>query len=157
MSRPYEANYAIGFMFVVGMMLLFEAMCMMSYDEYFKDGYFASLRDYFAVLSSTLMVLSGMLLVGMPLAHKASLAALAVLLVMEMLTLAEEITQNGVLMAAMMVVSMALLLLKPSREFYKGWSARAQPEQMRAKKQFYRKRTVQSPWQAERTARCSSR
>ena len=77
MNRPYTANYAIGFMFVTGIILFFQGMCGIAYPDIF---------DYFdvpenviyliAVLSIVMFVLSGMLFLGIPIAHKIALVVL---------------------------------------------------------------------------------
>ena len=36
MSRPYSANYAIGFIFVIGVMMFFQGMCVLAYPDVFR-------------------------------------------------------------------------------------------------------------------------
>ncbi|MBR6203847.1 MAG: hypothetical protein IKQ60_02115 [Candidatus Methanomethylophilaceae archaeon] len=130
MNRPYAANYAIGFMFVVGMTLLFEAMCALSYSDTFgHNEFYSSVVEYFTLLSVLLLLLAGLLLAGMPVAQKASIAVMAILIALEIMSIkSEEAMNNDYLMTALGILSVVLLMLKPSREYYAGWGVRMRSE-----------------------------
>ena len=130
MNRPYTANYAIGFMFVIGIILFFQGMCGIAYPDIF---------DYFdvpenviylmAVLSIVMFVLSGMLFLGIPIAHKIAL----VVLVLDIgATLADLDPESiGFLDFVLIVLSLSsivLLLAKPNLEFYSGFDMRMRLE-----------------------------
>ncbi|MBR4697093.1 MAG: hypothetical protein IKP18_01445 [Candidatus Methanomethylophilaceae archaeon] len=130
MNRPYTANYAIGFMFVTGIILFFQGMCEIAYPDIF---------DYFdvpenviylmAVLSIVMFVLSGMLFLGIPIAHKIAL----VVLVLDIgATLADLDPESiGFLDFVLIVLSLSsivLLLAKPNLEFYSGFDMRMRLE-----------------------------
>ena len=130
MNRPYTANYAIGFMFVTGIILFFQGMCGIAYPDIF---------DYFdvpenviylmAVLSIVMFVLSGMLFLGIPIAHKIAL----VVLVLDIgATLADLDPESiGFLDFVLIVLSLSsivLLLAKPNLEFYSGFDMRMKLE-----------------------------
>lgn len=130
MNRPYTANYAIGFMFVIGIILFFQGMCGIAYPDIF---------DYFdvpenviylmAVLSIVMFVLSGMLFLGIPIAHKMAL----VVLVLDIgATLAdldpESIGFLDFVLIVLSISSIVLLLAKPNLEFYSGFDMRMRLE-----------------------------
>lgn len=130
MNRPYTANYAIGFMFVTGIILFFQGMCGIAYPDIF---------DYFdvpenviylmAVLSIVMFVLSGMLFLGIPIAHKIAL----VVLVLDIgVTLAdldpESIGFLDFVLIVLSISSIVLLLAKPNLEFYSGFDMRMRLE-----------------------------
>ncbi len=130
MNRPYTANYAIGFMFVTGIILFFQGMCGIAYPDIF---------DYFdvpenviylmAVLSIVMFVLSGMLFLGIPIAHKIAL----VVLVLDIgATLAdldpESIGFLDFVLIILSISSIVLLLTKPNLEFYSGFGMRMRLE-----------------------------
>jgi len=130
MNRPYTANYAIGFMFVTGIILFFQGMCGIAYPDIF---------DYFdvpenviyliAVLSIIMFVLSGMLFLGIPIAHKIAL----VVLVLDIgATLAdldpESIGFLDFVLIILSISSIVLLLTKPNLEFYSGFDMRIRLE-----------------------------
>lgn len=130
MNRPYTANYAIGFMFVIGIILFFQGMCGIAYPDIF---------DYFdvpenviylmAVLSIVMFVLSGMLFLGIPIAHKIAL----VVLVLDIgVTLAdldpESIGFLDFVLIVLSISSIVLLLAKPNLEFYSGFDMRMRLE-----------------------------
>ena len=130
MNRPYTANYAIGFMFVTGIILFFQGMCGIAYPDIF---------DYFdvpenviylmAVLSIVMFVLSGMLFLGIPIAHKIAL----VVLVLDIgVTLAdldpESIGFLDFVLIVLSISSIVLLLAKPNLEFYSGLDMRMRLE-----------------------------
>lgn len=130
MNRPYTANYAIGFMFVTGIILFFQGMCGIAYPDIF---------DYFdvpenviyliAVLSIVMFVLSGMLFLGIPIAHKIAL----VVLVLDIgATLAdldpESIGFLDFVLIILSISSIVLLLAKPNLEFYSGFDMRIRLE-----------------------------
>ena len=130
MNRPYTANYAIGFMFVTGIILFFQGMCGIAYPDIF---------DYFdvpenviylmAVLSIVMFVLSGMLFLGIPIAHKIAL----VVLVLDIgATLAdldpESIGFLDFVLIVLSISSIVLLLAKPNLEFYSGFDMRMKLE-----------------------------
>ena len=130
MNRPYTANYAIGFMFVTGIILFFQGMCGIAYPDIF---------DYFdvpenviylmAVLSIVMFVLSGMLFLGIPIAHKIAL----VVLVLDIgATLAdldpESIGFLDFVLIVLSISSIVLLLTKPNLEFYSGFDMRMKLE-----------------------------
>ena len=130
MNRPYTANYAIGFMFVIGIILFFQGMCGIAYPDIF---------DYFdvpenviylmAVLSIVMFVLSGMLFLGIPIAHKIAL----VVLVLDIgATLAdldpESIGFLDFVLIILSISSIVLLLAKPNLEFYSGFDMRMKLE-----------------------------
>jgi hypothetical protein len=130
MNRPYTANYAIGFMFVTGIILFFQGMCGIAYPDIF---------DYFdvpenviylmAVLSIVMFVLSGMLFLGIPIAHKIAL----VVLVLDIgVTLAdldpESIGFLDFVLIILSISSIVLLLAKPNLEFYSGFGMRMRLE-----------------------------
>ena len=130
MNRPYTANYAIGFMFVTGIILFFRGMCGIAYPDIF---------DYFdvpenviylmAVLSIVMFVLSGMLFLGIPIAHKIAL----VVLVLDIgVTLAdldpESIGFLDFVLIILSISSIVLLLAKPNLEFYSGFDMRMRLE-----------------------------
>lgn len=130
MNRPYTANYAIGFMFVTGIILFFQGMCGIAYPDIF---------DYFdvpenviylmAVLSIVMFVLSGMLFLGIPIAHKITL----VVLVLDIgATLAdldpESIGFLDFVLIVLSISSIVLLLTKPNLEFYSGFDMRIRLE-----------------------------
>ncbi|MBE6520524.1 MAG: hypothetical protein E7Z68_05360 [Thermoplasmata archaeon] len=130
MNRPYTANYAIGFMFVTGIILFFQGMCGIAYPDIF---------DYFdvpenviyliAVLSIVMFVLSGMLFLGIPIAHKIAL----VVLVLDIgATLAdldpESIGFLDFVLIILSISSIVLLLTKPNLEFYSGFDMRIRLE-----------------------------
>lgn len=130
MNRPYTANYAIGFMFVIGIILFFQGMCGIAYPDIF---------DYFdvpenviylmAVLSIVMFVLSGMLFLGIPIAHKIAL----VVLVLDIgATLAdldpESIGFLDFVLIILSISSIVLLLAKPNLEFYSGFDMRMRLE-----------------------------
>lgn len=130
MNRPYTANYAIGFMFVTGIILFFQGMCGIAYPDIF---------DYFdvpenviylmAVLSIVMFVLSGMLFLGIPIAHKMAL----VVLVLDIgATLAdldpESIGFLDFVLIVLSISSIVLLLAKPNLEFYSGFDMRMKLE-----------------------------
>lgn len=130
MNRPYTANYAIGFMFVTGIILFFQGMCGIAYPDIF---------DYFdvpenviyliAVLSIIMFVLSGMLFLGIPIAHKIAL----VVLVLDIgATLAdldpESIGFLDFVLIVLSISSIVLLLTKPNLEFYSGFGMRMRLE-----------------------------
>lgn len=130
MNRPYTANYAIGFMFVTGIILFFQGMCGIAYPDIF---------DYFdvpenviylmAVLSIVMFVLSGMLFLGIPIAHKIAL----VVLVLDIgATLAdldpESIGFLDFVLIILSISSIVLLLAKPNLEFYSGFDMRMKLE-----------------------------
>ncbi|MBR3475753.1 MAG: hypothetical protein IKR87_00995 [Candidatus Methanomethylophilaceae archaeon] len=130
MNRPYTANYAIGFMFVTGIILFFQGMCGIAYPDIF---------DYFdvpenviylmAVLSIVMFVLSGMLFLGIPIAHKIAL----VVLVLDIgVTLAdldpESIGFLDFVLIILSISSIVLLLAKPNLEFYSGFDMRMRLE-----------------------------
>lgn len=130
MNRPYTANYAIGFMFVTGIILFFQGMCVIAYPDIF---------DYFdvpenviylmAVLSIVMFVLSGMLFLGIPIAHKIAL----VVLVLDIgATLAdldpESIGFLDFVLIVLSISSIVLLLAKPNLEFYSGFDMRMRLE-----------------------------
>ena len=130
MNRPYTANYAIGFMFVTGIILFFQGMCGIAYPDIF---------DYFdvpenviylmAVLSIVMFVLSGMLFLGIPIAHKIAL----VVLVLDIgATLAdldpESIGFLDFVLIVLSISSIVLLLAKPNLEFYSGFDMRMRLE-----------------------------
>ena len=130
MNRPYTANYAIGFMFVTGIILFFQGMCGITYPDIF---------DYFdvpenviylmAVLSIVMFVLSGMLFLGIPIAHKIAL----VVLVLDIgVTLAdldpESIGFLDFVLIILSISSIVLLLAKPNLEFYSGFDMRMRLE-----------------------------
>jgi hypothetical protein len=130
MNRPYTANYAIGFMFVTGIILFFQGMCGIAYPDIF---------DYFdvpenviylmAVLSIVMFVLSGMLFLGIPIAHKIAL----VVLVLDIgATLAdldpESIGFLDFVLIILSISSIVLLLAKPNLEFYSGFDMRMRLE-----------------------------
>ena len=130
MNRPYTANDAIGFMFVTGIILFFQGMCGIAYPDIF---------DYFdvpenviylmAVLSIVMFVLSGMLFLGIPIAHKIAL----VVLVLDIgATLAdldpESIGFLDFVLIILSISSIVLLLAKPNLEFYSGFDMRMKLE-----------------------------
>ncbi len=128
MNRPYSANYAIGFMFVTGIIMFFQGMCGIAYPEIF-DYFELSQNTLYviAVLSVIMFILSVLLFLGFPIAHKIAILVLAIGIIsdfdgadvysMEFLDL---------VLIALSVASIILLLYKPCREFYKGWDARMQ-------------------------------
>ncbi len=130
MNRPYTANYAIGFMFVTGIIMFFEGMCGIAYPDIFD--YFDVPGDVIyliAVLSIFMFVLSGMLFLGFPIAHKIAL----VVLVLDIGTSLADLDplSMGFLDVVLIVLSMSsivLLLTRPSVEFYSGFGMRMRLE-----------------------------
>jgi hypothetical protein len=130
MNRPYTANYAIGFMFVTGIILFFQGMCGIAYPDIF---------DYFdvpenviylmAVLSIVMFVLSGMLFLGIPIAHKIAL----VVLVLDIGATLEDLDPESIgfldfVLIILSISSIVLLLAKPNLEFYSGFDMRMRLE-----------------------------
>jgi hypothetical protein len=130
MNRPYTANYAIGFMFVTGIILFFQGMCGIAYPDIFD--YFdvpENIIYLMAVLSIVMFVLSGMLFLGIPIAHKIAL----VVLVLDIgVTLAdldpESIGFLDFVLIILSISSIVLLLAKPNLEFYSGFDMRMRLE-----------------------------
>lgn len=130
MNRPYTANYAIGFMFVTGIILFFQGMCGIAYPDIFD--YFdvpENIIYLMAVLSIVMFVLSGMLFLGIPIAHKIAL----VVLVLDIgVTLAdldpESIGFLDFVLIILSISSIVLLLAKPNLEFYSGFGMRMRLE-----------------------------
>jgi hypothetical protein len=117
-------------MFVTGIILFFQGMCGIAYPDIF---------DYFdvpenviyliAVLSIVMFVLSGMLFLGIPIAHKIAL----VVLVLDIgATLAdldpESIGFLDFVLIILSISSIVLLLTKPNLEFYSGFDMRIRLE-----------------------------
>ena len=130
MNRPYTANYAIGFMFVTGIILFFQGMCGISYPEIF---------DYFdvpenviylmAVLSIVIFVLSGMLFLGFAFAHKMALVVLVLSIVTSLADLDPmSIGFLDIVLIVLSISSIVLLLTKPNLEFYSGFGMRMRLE-----------------------------
>ncbi len=130
MNRPYTANYAIGFMFVTGIIMFFEGMCGIAYPDIFD--YFDVPGDVIyliAMLSIFMFLLSGMLFLGIPIAHKIAL----VVLVLDIGTSLADLDplSMGFLDVVLIVLSMSsivLLLTRPSVEFYSGFGTRMRLE-----------------------------
>ena len=130
MNRPYTANYAIGFMFVTGIIMFFQGMCGIAYPEIFD--YFdvpENIIYLMALLSIIMFVLSGMLFLGFPFAHKMAL----VVLVLGIGTVLADLdpTSIGFLDVVLIVLSLSsivLLLTKPNLEFYSGFGMRMRLE-----------------------------
>lgn len=130
MNRPYTANYAIGFMFVTGIILFFQGMCGIAYPDIF---------DYFdvpenviylmAVLSIVMFVLSGMLFLGIPIAHKIALVVLVLDIGVTLTDLdPESIGFLDFVLIILSISSIVLLLAKPNLEFYSGFDMRMRLE-----------------------------
>ncbi|MBR4226431.1 MAG: hypothetical protein IKR86_06640 [Candidatus Methanomethylophilaceae archaeon] len=130
MSRPYSANYAIGFIFVIGVMMFFQGMCVLAYPDVFRmNGIPEDVIDTVAGLSIAMLVLPVLLFLGIPMAHKASLMVLCLSLFVEwMATNWETLDQVDVLTISLILLSMGLLLTKPCREYYSGWGPEIQSE-----------------------------
>lgn len=130
MNRPYTANYAIGFMFVTGIILFFQGMCGIAYPDIFDYLDVPENVIYLiAVLSIVMFVLSGMLFLGIPIAHKIAL----VVLVLDIgATLAdldpESIGFLDFVLIVLSISSIVLLLTKPNLEFYSGFGMRMRLE-----------------------------
>ncbi len=128
MSRPYSANYAIGFMFVSGIILFFQGMCGIAYPEIFQ---YLDVPDdivyVIAVLSVVIFMLTIMLFLGIPLAHKLSIFSLIMSIATDLVDVdLASIDFLGLVLFAISIASLILLLCKPCREFYKGWGTSMQ-------------------------------
>ncbi len=123
MNRPYTANYAIGFMFVIGIILFFEGMCGIAYPDIFS--YFDLSEDtvyIIAALSVIIFALAVMLFLGVPLAQKLSV----IFLMISIVTNLQDVDPNyldflDIVVMVLSISSIVLLLYRPCREFYSGW------------------------------------
>ena len=129
MSRPYAANYAIGFMFVIGINLLFQSMCALTYPDMMKLSADVHENAYAVLsISAAMLALSILLLFGVSAAHKATIAFMSATIVEIWALLLQEFTMPmdivNVVLVLLSVASVALLLTNSCREYYRNYDFR---------------------------------
>ncbi len=123
MSRPYAANYAIGFMFVLGVCTVFQSMCALAYPELnpmWKES--AEAAAAVSIISSAILALASLLLVGISAAHKMTMVYMSVIAAISFTYMSRDSFDFIEAITIGIALSTILLLAtKPCREYYEGW------------------------------------